>query len=110
VLDFGLAKAWEGAPEAQLAAAPTLTAVVDGERMILGTPAYMSPEQARGRPLDKRADIWSFGCILFEMLAGRAAFAEETISDTLAHVLDRDVDWEALPPSTPARVRDLLRR
>ena len=110
VLDFGLAKVWEGAPEAQLATAPTLTATLDGERMILGTPAYMSPEQARGRPLDKRADIWSFGCILFEMLTGRAAFAEETISDTLAHVLDRDADWQALPPSTPARVRDLLRR
>ena len=110
VLDFGLAKVWEGAPEAQLATAPTLTATLDGERMILGTPAYMSPEQARGRPLDKRADIWSFGCILFEMLTGRAAFADETISDTLAHVLERDVDWQALPPSTPARVRDLLRR
>jgi eukaryotic-like serine/threonine-protein kinase len=110
VLDFGLAKAWEGAPEAQLATAPTLTATLDRERGILGTPAYMSPEQARGRALDKRADIWSFGCVLFEMLAGRSAFEAETISDTLARVLDRDVDWGALPPSTPVRVRDLLRR
>ena len=108
VLDFGLAKAWEGAPEPQLAAAPTLT--TPGERALLGTPAYMSPEQARGRPLDKRADIWSFGCVLFEMLTGRAAFEEETISDTLAHVLERDADWDALPTATPGRVRDLLRR
>jgi Tol biopolymer transport system component len=110
VLDFGLAKAWEGAPEAQLSAAPTLTATLDRERTILGTPAYMSPEQARGRALDKRTDIWSFGCVLFEMLTGRAAFADETISDTLARVLDRDVDWHTLPASTPDRVRDLLRR
>ena len=72
------------------------------ERAILGTPAYMSPEQARGRALDKRTDIWAFGCVLFEMLTGRAAFADETISDTLAHVLERDVDWEALPASTPS--------
>ena len=108
VLDFGLAKAWEGAPEPQLAAAPTLTAA--GEHALLGTPAYMSPEQARGRPLDKRADIWSFGCVLFEMLTGRAAFEEETISDTLAHVLERDPDWDALPPAVPGRIRDLLRR
>jgi Tol biopolymer transport system component len=70
----------------------------------------MSPEQARGRALDKRADIWSFGCVLFEMLTGRAAFEEETISDTLAHVLERDADWRALPLSTPVRVRDVLRR
>jgi len=110
VLDFGLAKAWEGAPDAQLSVAPTLTATLDREGTILGTPAYMSPEQARGRALDKRTDIWSFGCVLFEMLTGRAAFADETISDTLARVLDRDVDWHALPDSTPVRVRDLLRR
>ena len=110
VLDFGLAKAWEGAPEVQLAAAPTLTATLDRERTLLGTPAYMSPEQARGRALDKRADIWSFGCVLYEMLTGRATFAAETISDTLARVLEHDPDWQALPPATPGRVRDLLRR
>ena len=110
VLDFGLAKAWEGASEAQLSKAPTLTATLDRERTILGTPAYMSPEQARGRALDKRTDIWSFGCVLFEMLTGRAAFADETISDTLARVLDRDVEWDRLPSSTPGRMRDLLRR
>ena len=110
VLDFGLAKVWEGASHDQLSAAPTLTATLDRERTLLGTPAYMSPEQARGRTLDKRTDIWSFGCLLFEMLTGRAAFADETLSDTIARVLERDVDWQALPASTPARVRDLLRR
>jgi len=110
VLDFGLAKAFEGAPDVQQAIAPTLTATLDRERAMLGTPAYMSPEQARGRALDRRTDIWSFGCVVFEMLTGRAAFADETISDTIAHVLDRDVDWAALPADTPARVRDLLRR
>jgi Tol biopolymer transport system component/aminoglycoside phosphotransferase (APT) family kinase protein len=110
VLDFGLAKVWEGAPHDQLAAAPTLTATRDRERGLLGTPAYMSPEQARGRALDRRTDIWSFGCVLFEMLTGGAAFGDETISDTLARVLDRDVDWQALPASTPRRLRDLLRR
>ena len=110
VLDFGLAKVFEGASGAHLAAAPTLTATIDRERTILGTPAYMSPEQARGRVLDTRTDVWSFGCVLFEMLTGRPAFAEETISDTIAHVLQRDVDWHALPPWTPVRLRDLLRR
>ncbi len=110
VLDFGLAKAWEGASEDQLAAAPTLTATLDREHSILGTPAYMSPEQARGRTLDKRTDVWSFGCVLFEMLTGQGAFGDDTISDTLARVLERDVDWHALPSPTPTRLRDLLRR
>jgi eukaryotic-like serine/threonine-protein kinase len=110
VLDFGLARAWDGATVAQLSAAPTLTAVADRERAFLGTPAYMSPEQARGRALDKRADIWAFGCVLFEMLTGRSAFAVETVSDTIASILERDVDWEALPSSTPERLRDVLRR
>ena len=81
-----------------------------GERAILGTPAYMSPEQARGKGLDKRSDIWSFGCVLFEMLAGRTAFGGETISDTIARVLERDLEWDALPPSVPLRIRDLIRR
>jgi eukaryotic-like serine/threonine-protein kinase len=110
VLDFGLARAWDGASDAQLAAAPTLTATLDRERGFQGTPAYMSPEQARGRPLDKRTDIWSYGCVLFEMLTGRPAFAGDTISDTIVSILDREPHWEALPPSTPGRVRDLLRR
>jgi eukaryotic-like serine/threonine-protein kinase len=110
VLDFGLAKVWDGAAETPFAASPTLTATALGERAILGTPAYMSPEQARGRPLDKRTDIWSFACVLFEMLTGRTAFGGETISDTIARVLEREVDWDALPASCPPRIRDLLRR
>ena len=110
VLDFGLAKVWEGAPGAVLSGTPTMTSSQLGGRAILGTPAYMSPEQARGKSLDKRTDIWSFGCVLFEMITGRTAFGGETISDTIARVLERDVDWAALPPAIPARVRDLLRR
>ena len=110
VLDFGLAKVWDGAPGALLSGTPTVTMSELGDRAILGTPAYMSPEQARGRHLDRRTDIWSFGCVLFEMLTGRTAFAGETISDTIARVLERDVEWSALPPTLPARVRDLLRR
>jgi len=110
VLDFGLAKVWDGAVGAPFAASPTLTATALGECAILGTPAYMSPEQARGRPLDKRTDIWSFACVLFEMLTGRTAFGGETISDTLARVLEREVDWDALPASCPPRIRDLLHR
>ena len=108
VLDFGLAKIWDGAPDAD-SALPTMTASGVGEG-ILGTPAYMSPEQARGKTLDKRTDIWSFGCVLFEMLTGRAAFAGETTSDTIARILEREPDWRSLPPRTSARVRDLLRR
>ena len=110
VLDFGLAKVWESAPGALLSGSPTVTASHLGERAILGTPAYMSPEQARGRTLDKRTDIWSFGCVVFEMLTGSTAFGGETISDTIARVLERDVDWATLPPTVPPRIRDLLRR
>jgi eukaryotic-like serine/threonine-protein kinase len=110
VLDFGLAKVWDGAAGALLSGAPTLTATELGERAILGTPAYMSPEQARGKSLDKRTDIWSFGCVLFEMLTGRTAFGGETVSDTIARVLERDVEWDALPPSAPVPVHNLLRR
>jgi Tol biopolymer transport system component len=108
VLDFGLAKVWDA--QADSAGDPTLTVADLGERAVLGTPAYMSPEQARGKSLDKRTDIWSFGCVLFEMLAGRAAFRRETISETLARVLGHDVEWDALPPSVPVRIRDLIRR
>jgi dipeptidyl aminopeptidase/acylaminoacyl peptidase len=110
VLDFGLAKVWESVPDALLSGSPTVTASQLGERAILGTPAYMSPEQARGKTLDKRTDIWSFGCVVFEMLTGRTAFGGETISDTIARVLERDVDWATLPPTVPPRIRDLLRR
>ena len=110
MLDFGLAKVWEGAPGALLSGIPTVTSSHLGERAILGTPAYMSPEQARGRTLDKRTDIWSFGCVLFEMLTARTTFGGETISDTIARVLERDADWSTLPPTVPPRIRDLLKR
>jgi eukaryotic-like serine/threonine-protein kinase len=107
VLDFGLAKVWDGAPQSDLAGSPRLTS---GERSILGTPAYMSPEQARGKPLDKRTDIWSFGCVLYEMLTGRQALAGETVADTIAAILEREPEWEALPDTTPITVRQLLQR
>jgi WD40 repeat protein len=110
VLDFGLAKVWDGAPGAVVSATPTVMSSHLGEPLILGTPAYMSPEQARGRSLDKRTDIWSFGCVVFEMFTGRSAFGGETVSDTIARVLERDVEWPTLPASVPPRIRDLLRR
>ena len=106
VLDFGLGKSFAlepgGVDQSQL---PTATQA----GMILGTPAYMSPEQARGRLLDKRSDIWSFGCVLYAMLAGRIPFAGDTVSDSIAAVLERQPDWEALPESTTAGIRRLLR-
>jgi len=110
VLDFGLAKAAiDETPNADLSHSPTMTHEGTRAGMILGTAAYMSPEQARGKPLDARTDIWSFGCVLFEMLTGRAPFAKETLSDTIAAILERDPDWNALPRSTPAAVRALVR-
>ena len=78
--------------------------------MILGTAAYMAPEQARGKTVDKRADIWAFGLVLYEMLVGRTAFAGDTISDVLAAVLTREPDWTALPATTPASIKRLLAR
>ena len=89
-------------------ASGTLDATAEGR--VLGTPAYMSPEQARGQAIDKRTDIWAFGCVLFEMLAGRRAFPGDTMSDTLVSILERDPDWAELPPATPAAVRTLLDR
>ena len=102
VLDFGLAKAWEepGA-NSDPALSPTITGHHTRAGVILGTAAYMSPEQARGKPVDKRADIWAFGCLLYEMLTGKRLFIGETISDTLAAVLRQDVDWAALPAGAP---------
>ena len=102
VLDFGLAKAWEepGA-NSDPALSPTITGHHTRAGVILGTAAYMSPEQARGKPVDKRADIWAFGCLLYEMLTGKRLFIGETISDTLAAVLRQDVDWAALPAGVP---------
>jgi serine/threonine protein kinase len=113
ILDFGLAKALDpAAPSSDLSQAATMTspAMMTHAGMILGTAAYMSPEQARGRPVDKRTDIWAFGCVLYEMLAGRTAFAADTVSESLAKVLEREPDWKALPSATPERVRALLRR
>ena len=110
VLDFGLAKVCDGAPQPDPSRSPRLTATDIGERTVLGTPAYMSPEQARGQSLDRRTDIWSFGCVLFEMLTGRAPFAGDTISDTIAAILEREPDWQALPFATPAPIRRLVRR
>jgi len=112
VLDFGLAKL-ESAGSGQLAAgseSPTVTVNATHAGLIVGTAAYMSPEQARGLPVDKRTDIWAFGCVLYEMLTGRAAFARDTLADTLSAVLDRDPQWDALPAATPSRVVRLLRR
>ena len=110
VLDFGLAKVWDGAPQSDLSGSPRLTATDIGGRAVLGSPAYMSPEQARGQSLDKRTDIWAFGCVLYEMLTGRASFAADTISDTIAAILERELDWAALPATVPAAVRTLIRR
>jgi Tol biopolymer transport system component len=111
VLDFGLAKAFSAAgPDIDLAQLPTVTSDDTRRGTILGTPAYMSPEQARGQPVDKRADVWAFGCVLFEMLTGCLAFPGGTVSDTLVSVLEREPDWQLLPASTPAGIRRLLKR
>ena len=112
VLDFGLAKLAPGVDLADAVAtsAPTITGAGTREGLIVGTAAYMSPEQARGQPIDKRTDIWAFGCVLYEMLTGRVAFARETITDTLAAILEREPDWSALPTPTPVVVRRLLER
>jgi eukaryotic-like serine/threonine-protein kinase len=114
VLDFGLAKATDLASGAAVdrGQAPTLTspAMMTGVGVILGTAAYMSPEQARGQPIDKRTDIWAFGCVLYEMLAGRRAFPGATLTDTLAGIIEREPDWSALPPAAPLTVRRLSRR
>ena len=113
VLDFGLAKTLEpivgGGGDAT--ASPTITSpAMTAMGMILGTAAYMSPEQAKGRAADKRSDVWAFGAVLYEMLSGRRAFTGDDVSDTLASVLRQDVDWTVLPASTPAPVRRLIAR
>ena len=110
VLDFGLAKALEPEVSGDPSESPTMTAAATRAGVILGTAAYMSPEQARGKTLDKRTDIWSFGCVVYEGLTGRAAFLGETLSDTLAKILERDPDFRLLPPDTPAVVEKLLTR
>ena len=109
VLDFGLAKALAPDPVADVSNSPTLSFAATRAGMILGTAGYMSPEQAKGRTVDRRSDVWAFGCVLYEMLTGTRAFEGEDISDTLANVLKIDPDWRALPADVPAAVRILLR-
>src|SRR5262245_42224629 len=111
LLDFGLAKATEDpAAPSDASNSPTLTLGATTVGVILGTAAYMSPEQASGKAADRRSDIWSFGAVLFEMLSGKQAFAGESVSDTLASVLKLDPDWNALPSATPSSIRKLIRR
>ena len=110
LLDFGLAKAVAGEAVEDPSNSPTLSHLATQAGMILGTAAYMAPEQAKGKPVDRRADIWAFGCVLYEMLAGRAAFAGNSIAELLAASLKEDPDWTALPAATPASLRALLRR
>jgi eukaryotic-like serine/threonine-protein kinase len=114
VLDFGLAKAMDASSSewaaADLSHSPTMALGATHSGVILGTAAYMSPEQARGKTVDKRADIWAFGCVLYEMLTGRTAFPGETLSDTIVAILDRAPDWSAVPAGTPAALSRLLRR
>jgi serine/threonine protein kinase len=109
VLDFGLAKAFAGdrSTDDQL---QTETVALTHTGQIVGTPAYMSPEQLRGDPLDSRADIWAFGCVLYELLTVRQAFAAASLSDVIADVLNREPDWQQLPPETPPEIRRLLSR
>ena len=109
ILDFGLAKAFEAeTPVTDISQSPTLTEEMTRAGVILGTAAYMSPEQAKGKPVDKRADIFAFGAVLYELLAGTRAFEGETVTDTLASILARDPNWSALPDTTPLRIKELL--
>ncbi|MGE5836660.1 MAG: serine/threonine-protein kinase, partial [Acidobacteriota bacterium] len=108
VLDFGIAKSVEDSGGRSSQGALTYTASEEG--LVIGTAAYMSPEQARGLPVNKGSDIWAFGCVLFEMLSGRRPFDGPTKSDTIARVLEREPDWTALPADVPASIRTLLRR
>lgn len=111
VLDFGLAKAFEGeAMTEDMSNSPTLSMAATMQGVILGTAAYMSPEQARGKSVDKRTDIWAFGCVLYELLTGKQAFHGEDVTDILAAVVRMEPDWHSLPPATPAKIRNLLRR
>jgi serine/threonine protein kinase/Tol biopolymer transport system component len=111
VLDFGLAKAFSGdTANDDPSNSPTLSAAATMHGTILGTAAYMSPEQARGKACDKRTDIWAFGCVLYELLTGKQAFQAETTTEILASVLREDPDWQALPENTPLLIRALLRR
>ena len=115
VLDFGLARADAGSGTASATSgdssdSPTLTSAGTQLGVLLGTAAYMSPEQARGRAVDTRSDVWSFGCLLYECLAGVSPFGGATVSDSIAGILEREPDWGKLPATTPGQIRDLLRR
>ena len=101
-----------GVSSVALTNSPTITspALMTGVGVLLGTAAYMSPEQAKGRPADKRSDIWAFGCVLFEMVTGQRAFAGDDVADTLAHVLTKEPTWNVLPATAPQPLTRLLRR
>src|SRR5262249_30813426 len=109
VLDFGLAKS-STPPASGLSQSPTLAGAATREGALLGTCGYMSPEQVRGQPIDRRTDVWAFGCVLYEMLTGRVAFPGDTLPEYIAAMLEREPDWAALPNSTPAEVLKLMRR
>ncbi len=111
VLDFGLAKALENdASSIDISTSPTISRMATQAGVLLGTAAYMSPEQAKGKPVDRRADIWAFGCVLYETMTGKMAFSGETVTDTLAAVIKEEPDWSQLPTNTPTRARVLLQR
>ncbi|MCZ6878270.1 MAG: protein kinase [Acidobacteria bacterium] len=111
ILDFGLAKAFEAEPPvADISQSPTLTEEMTRAGVILGTAAYMSPEQAKGKPVDKRADIFAFGAVLYELLTAKRAFGGETITETLGAIIHKEPDWDGLPENTPGNIRNLLRR
>jgi serine/threonine protein kinase len=109
VLDFGLAKAFREETSSELSESATMTRGT-ATGVLLGTAPYMSSEQARGKAVDRRTDVWALGCILYESLTGSAAFVGETVSDTITKILAQDPDWRALPATTPALLRRLLRR
>jgi serine/threonine-protein kinase len=111
ILDFGLAKAYVGDQgNIDMADSPTISVAATQQGVILGTAAYMSPEQARGKPVDKRADIWAFGVVLFEMLTGKNMFSGEDVTSTVARVLEREPDFSTLPHNLHPRIRFLLER
>jgi len=111
ILDFGLAKAFEEeTPVTDISQSPTLTEEMTKAGVILGTAAYMSPEQAKGEPVDKRADIFAFGCVLYELLTGKRTFDGKTITETLGAIIHKEPDWDGLPATTPWRIQELLHR
>jgi eukaryotic-like serine/threonine-protein kinase len=111
VLDFGLAKALESDPSSiDISTSPTISRMATQQGVLLGTAAYMSPEQAKAKSVDRRADIWAFGCVLYEMLTGKVAFPGDSVTDTLAGVIRAEPDWSLLPATTPMRIRVLLQR